>query len=330
MRAAKMLMVSIALVVLTAPVDAGAAPMPGATVFAKGERIEVSFEEGKLSLPRAAMLDWIAESACAVTEYYGHFPVAHLRVVIVPLDHGNGVVFGRTFIPGPVPVIRVMIGSVASQADLRADWIMTHEMVHLAFPAVPQRHHWIEEGIATYVEPIARAQIGDLSAAKVWRDMLDGLPNGLPAAGDRGLDNTHSWGRTYWGGALFCLLADVEIHRRTHDKYGLQDALRAISKAGSMLDDWTLARALEVGDDAIGVPVLMELYDRLKDAPFDPNLPKLWQDLGVKVAGASVAFDPNAPLAAIVTSIMKPREERSICGRASRGASRPPKEPWKP
>ena len=276
--------------ILAAPFNARAAQLPGATLHVGGAKIEVSFEEGDLSLPRASILDWISKSACAVTEYYGHFPVRHLRVVVVPLDHGKGVVFGRTFIPGPVPVIRVMIGRVASESDLHEDWVMTHEMVHLAFPAVPEKHHWIEEGIATYVEPIARAQIGDLTAGKVWRDLVDGLPHGLPDAGDRGLDNTHTWGRTYWGGALFCLLADVEIHRRTNNKFGLQDALRAIAKAGNMLDDWPLTRALKVGDDAIGVPLLIELYDKMKDAPFDPNLPKLWQDLGVKVAGDSVDF----------------------------------------
>lgn len=307
-----MLIALIALMILAAPSNAHAAQLPGATVYSKGAGIEVSFEEGDLSLPRAAMLNWVAKSQRAVTEYYGQFPVRHLRVVIVPLDRGKGVVFGRTFIPGPVPVIRVMIGRVATQSDLNTDWVMTHEMVHLAFPAVPEKHHWIEEGIATYVEPIARAQVDDLTAGKVWRDLVDGLPHGLPAAGDRGLDNTHTWGRTYWGGALFCLLADVEIHRRTNSKFGLQDSLRAIAKAGNMLDDWPLTRALKVGDDAIGVPVLMELYDKMKDAPLDPNLPKLWQDLGVKVASDSVAFDPNAPLASIVTAIMKPRADAPV------------------
>ena len=192
---------------------------------------------------------------------------------------------------------------------------MTHEMVHLAFPSVPEQHHWIEEGIATYVEPIARAQIGDLTAAKVWRDMLDGMPRGLPDTGDRGLDHTHTWGRTYWGGALFCMLADVEIHRRTNNREGLQDALRAIAKSASMLDDWPLARALKVGDDATGVPVLMQLYDKMKDAPYDPNLPRLWKSLGVTVAGETVTFDPKAPEASIVTSIMKPRAGRSSCAK---------------
>jgi hypothetical protein len=321
-----MLIIFIALMMLAAPINVRAAQLQGTTLHVGGANIEVSFEDGDLSLARASMLDWISESACAVTEYYGHFPVRQLRVVIVPLDRGKGVVFGRTSSPWPVPVIRVMIGHVASVSDLHEDWVMTHEMVHLAFPAVPENHHWIEEGIATYVEPIARAQIGDLTAAKVWRDLVDGLPHGLPAAGDRGLDNTHTWGRTYWGGALFCLLADVEIHRRTNDRFGLQDALQAIARAGSMLDDWPLPRALKVGDDAIGMPVLIELYDKMKDAPLDPNLPKLWQDLGVKIAGDSVAFDPNAPLAAVVAAIMKPRTHRAICWRADAATAPQAKE----
>lgn len=321
-----MLIALLAIMMLAAPVSARAAQLPGATLHVGGADLEVSFEEGDLSVTRAATLDWISTSACAVTEYYGHFPVSHLRVIIVPLDRGQGVVFGRTFIPGPVPMIRVMIGRVASETHLREDWIMTHEMVHLAFPAVPHEHHWIEEGIATYVEPIARAQIGDLTAAKVWRDLVDGLPHGLPDAGDRGLDNTHTWGRTYWGGALFCLLADVDIHRRTKNKFGLQDALRAIAKAGNMLDDWPLTGALKIGDDAIGVPALSELYNKMKDAPLDPNLPKLWHDLGVKIAGDSVIFDQNAPRASIVASIMKPHEDRSICGRADTPAASQAKE----
>ena len=63
-----------------------------------------------------------------------------------------------------------------------------------------ESHHWIEEGLATYVEPIARARAGGLTPQKVWGDMVDAMPQGLPKPGDRGLDFTHTWGRTYWGG----------------------------------------------------------------------------------------------------------------------------------
>ena len=73
----------------------------------------------------------------------------------------------------------------------------------------------MEEGLATYIEPIARVQAGELPAKQIWRDMLDGMPKGEPQPGDKGLDRTHTWGRTYWGGALFCLVADVQIRVAT-------------------------------------------------------------------------------------------------------------------
>ena len=127
-----------------------------------------------------------------------------------------------------------LLGSTWATEDdeLKNDWVMTHEMVHYAFPSVAAEHHWLEEGIATYVEPIARLEAGQIHAAKVWGDLVRGLPFGLPQPGDEGLDHTPTWGRTYWGGAMFCLLADVRIRRATNNRYGLRDALRAIVVAG--------------------------------------------------------------------------------------------------
>jgi len=42
-------------------------------------------------------------------------------------------------------------------------------------------------------------------------DLIDACPRACRGAADRGLDHTHTWGRTYWGGALFCLPRRVEI-----------------------------------------------------------------------------------------------------------------------
>ena len=177
-------------------------------------------------------------------------------------------------------------------------------MVHLAFPSVPDEHHWIEEGSATYVEPIARARAGDLTPEKVWGDLVDGLPQGLPQPGDRGLDFTATWGRMYWGGALFCFLADIQIRKRTGNKKGLEDALRAILKAGGTIEsDWPLTRTLEIGDGATGVPVLCELYDKMKAAPVSVDLSALWKELGVVPRGSKTEFDDGAPLAAIRKAI---------------------------
>jgi hypothetical protein len=56
---------------------------------------------------------------------------------------------------------RITVGQHVTQADLDDDWVLTHEMIHFGFPSVEERHHWIEEGIATYVEPIPEPRLED-------------------------------------------------------------------------------------------------------------------------------------------------------------------------
>jgi len=266
--------------------------------------ITVDTAPGKLALSREQVLPWIAEAARAVTQYYGRFPVSQLHILVTPIA-GRGAPSGTTF-GHPHPRIKVTLGDTADEVFLKRDWIMVHEMVHLAFPRVPQQHHWIEEGLATYIEPWVRLGIGQLTAETVWKDLLEGLPKGLPAAGDKGLDYTPTWGRTYWGGALFCLLADIEIHQRTQNQLSLRDALRAIVDAGgSMQEAWPLTKALEIGDQAIGVPVLMELYARMKDAPTPVDLNDLWQRLGVELRDGTIVFHDDASLAAVRDAITR-------------------------
>ena len=185
---------------------------------------------------------------------------------------------------------------------------MTHEMIHLAFPSVAPRHHWIEEGLSVYVEPIARARAGLISAEDAWKDLVEGVPQGLPQPGDRGLDFTPTWGRTYWGGALFCLLADLEIRKRTNNRKGLEHALRAILRAGGTIEsEWTLQRAFDLGDGATGVPVLRELYEKMGASPYSPDLRALWRELGIESRGGRTVLNPKAPLAQVRDSIDPPR-----------------------
>ncbi len=103
-------------------------------------------------------------------------------------------------------------------------------------------------------------------------------------------------------------MADVEIHRRTNNRYGLQDALRGIVRGGGNMEhDWPLTRALKVGDEVTGVPVLMESYNQMKATPVTPDLSALWRELGVRPSDDSVVFDQGAPLASVVRSIMATR-----------------------
>jgi len=264
--------------------------------------IDVSFDSDQFDIDRAALFDWVMQSAQATTAYFGRFPVAHAQVRLLQSPGArvsNGVSFGE-----PGARCRITVGQHVTQADLDYDWVLTHEMIHFGFPSVEERHHWIEEGIATYVEPIARAQVGRLTAERVWREMVDRMPQGLPAPGDQGLDNTHTWGRTYWGGAMFCLLADIEIRKQTGNAQGLRDALRAINRAGGTIEvDWRIERVIEVGDKATNGKVLVELYSQMASKPVLVDLLDLWKQLGVVRADRGVTFDNRAALASIRASI---------------------------
>jgi hypothetical protein len=222
---------------------------------------------------------------------------------------GSGVQSGTTY-GYRGAAIRLVLGSEVTEAELTDDWKAVHEMTHLALPDVKDSHLWLAEGIAVYVEPVARVEAGDLTAEKIWGDMLRDMPKGLPQEGDRGLDRTPTWGRTYWGGAMFCLLADVEIRKATGNTKGLQQALRGILDAGGNhekdWDEWPIKRILSVGDKATGTTVLTDLYNKMRATPYAPDLDALWRELGVSVHDGKVVFDDSAPLAAIRRAITTP------------------------
>jgi hypothetical protein len=269
------------------------------TIQIGNSRIDVRLEEGELQVTHDELLHWVRNAAEAVAAYYQRFPVTHVALHVIVSD-GQGVRGGRTFASDDGGIIRIHVGRTTTAAQLSTDWMLTHEMVHLTFPSVTEDHHWIEEGIATYVEPFARVRAKQFDAQRMWFEVLRDMPQGLPQTGDQGLDHTHTWGRTYWGGALFCLLADIEIRKHTHNKKGLEDALRGILDAGgTMLHDWPLEKALAAGDQAAGVTVLQTLYDKMKDRPYPVDLTEIWRQLGIVRDGDTVRFLDAAPLAAI-------------------------------
>jgi hypothetical protein len=273
-----------------------------------GGKILIEIRQGSI-LQTEDVLRWVRRAADAVTVYYGVFPVRHARVVVIQ-NQGNGRgIHGTTWgdTDGVQGLSKMRLGGGVAKADLDSDWTMTHEFVHMALSSLPDESHWLEEGLATYVEPIARAQAGQLSAEQVWRGMVQGMPYGEPQSGDLGLNKTHTWSRTYWGGAMFCLIADVKIREATQNRKGLQDALRAIVAARATIDtEWPVERVLSVDDKATGTTVLSDLYRSWKDRPVAIDLNQLWLDLGVRVESSGIEVDSHSPLASIREAITRP------------------------
>ncbi len=269
-----------------------------------GSRIQVDIRDRILRQKHDILLAWVVYSAETVIQYYGRFPVRTVDINL-QVSGGHAVRFGQAF-GGKAPRLRIVVGENVTPEMLRRDWILVHEMVHLAMADVPWAHRWLLEGLATYVESVARAQREHLSEDFIWRNFIERMPQGLPQDGDRGLDRTPTWGRTYWGGAIFCLLADVEIRRLTGNKKSLRDALRGVLDAGlSMHASATAMEVFEAGDRATGVDVLVPLYQEMKADPYPVDLDALWRQLGVKIDGAGVTYDDDAPMAHIRKQLLR-------------------------
>jgi hypothetical protein len=302
----------IALGLALLPVAAGAAPAsrhaatacPGCRqlpIQLGSSRIVLTLKPDALPLPDAPLQRWVTEAARDVEGYLGRFPVPEVSVVVRAGGRG-GIGNGRMF-GDERALIRISVGQRTTEVDLANDWVATHEMVHLAFPDVGDEHLWIEEGLATYVEPLARARRGRIPVDEVWTGLVENLPKGLDDAG-HGFDASDSWGSTYWGGALYWLMADVEIRERSGGRHTLADALRGILDAGGNgTASWDLVRALDTGDRATGVPVLRKLYEQLGKKPIRTDLDALWLRLGIRRTEGGIAYDDKAPLAAIRRAI---------------------------
>ena len=264
-----------------------------------GGELEVQFAPGFDAPLRERTLPWVRSGAAAVAGYLGRFPVPQAELLLLPVD-GDGVVSGVSF-GVPSPLIRIRIGREVSDAQLRDDWILTHEMVHLAVPQLPLRQRWLHEGIATYAEALARSRAGRVAAAAVWQGWFRAMAQGLPEANDRGLDFTPTWGRTYWGGAMFCLLADVRLRQRGAGAPGLQQALQGVLAAGGDYRvRWVATRVLATADAAVGGSTLSTLYEEMKDRPVRVDLERLWRQLGVEAD----RLRDDAPLAAVRRAIL--------------------------
>lgn len=277
--------------------------VPSRTLTFGDSRLRVYYDPQSFKAPEREINDWILRSARSAAGFFGRFPVNEVSIAIQP-GRGRGIQEGEAT-ADPKPRIRIVLGRDTSVFQLKRDSTMVHEMAHLGFPDIDDTHLWLHEGFATYVESIARAQLREVKPAEVWGYFTRIMAQGLPAEDEkRGLDRTRDEDRRYYGGALYWLTADIEIRKRTNNKRGVQDAIRAILAAGGSLSvEWTPERALRIGDQAVGVPVLVELFATWRKTAVSPDLDNLWKSLGVARRDGRTVLVNEAPLAHIRNAI---------------------------
>lgn len=251
-------------------------------------RLRVVRLGGSLALTDTQLFRWIEGAGLAVARFWRGFPAAEALLVIQPMAGRGNVVFGRV-VPGGGISILLQVGEHAGARAVLDDWILIHELTHVASPFVPGAA-WLMEGLATYLEPLARARAGWLTPAAVWAEFVNNMPHGLPAMAGSGLDGSGRAG-TYWGGALFMMLADVELRRASEGRQGLEDCLVAVLRhGGNATQRWSPDAFIQACDAAAGAPVLARLaaHHRRSGSPID--LDGIWAMLGIVPDGRSVRF----------------------------------------
>lgn len=279
---------------------------PGTNLMVAGGTIRLVFADGAPGIDRDRVTRWVVSSAQAVSTYFGRFPTQRYGLLIVAQD-GNGVGHATTYGYGG-SMTRVYVGTEATERAFARDWVLVHEMVHTALPELPRRALWLQEGNATWVEPVARAQAKQLSASDVWREAMVGMPQGVRDSNAGGMDGTQEWGRLYWGGAIFWMLAEIAVYEHSKGRALLRDALRAINReSGGNAVEWSPKRMMAVADAATGQSALQGLYDEFASRPASVDLDSTFNRLGVSRASAgSVHFNVDAELAALTRRITLP------------------------
>jgi hypothetical protein len=273
------------------------------TLDIDGARLEVAQLDGALDQSFDDLTAWIGTSARAVRDFYGVFPVPRASVTVIPIPRRDSVVFGKV-LPESEPGIALLVGQHAARRDLYSDWILVHELFHLGVPSFLEEGKWLDEGLATYYEPIIRVRAGLYTETEMWTELATSMPQGLPAFEKLGLAKADDRAGIYWGGALACLVADVEARKR-EPRRGLEVGLRALREAGGNASEvWSLAEVVATVDRALAAPTLtpiMHAHVR-RGTPFD--LRALFAALGVnRDAHGVVRLSESAPLAAVRRAI---------------------------
>lgn len=272
-----------------------------------GGRIELVLLDEASPLEMDALAAWVERRAKLIADFYGRFPARRTLLVLVPVDDEAAVVFGK-LLPESAPGVAVLLGTRTGAAALARDWIVIHELFHIGVPSFDGEGKWFDEGLATYFEPILRARAGMLSELELWREFARGMPRGLSTLAHYGLEQAPGYAGVYWGGAVYCLLADVELRKASQLRSGLEDGVRAVFSAGGRSSDvWSLDETFEIAEHALDTDVLSSLRKRHADRPAPVDLDALFAELGVVVRDGNVLELRNdAPLSTVRAALVHP------------------------
>jgi hypothetical protein len=267
-------------------------------VHVAGATLEVVSLGAPVAMGDAAEARWIEAAGGCVAALFGRFPV-DATVFAVPAGEADGVVFGRVMSLAGASLVLLFGGETRFESAPK-DWVVVHELFHLGCPSFVGEGHWLEEGLATYYEPVLRERAGWMSEAELWAHFVREMPRGLRREGSPvALEEREDIDSTYWGGALFALLADVNLRETSRGERSLDDVMRReLAVLGDATHSCHVADFLRTAGARPGDGALRDLYERWAVRGENPDLAALWRRLGVEPRpDGTVALREDAPLA---------------------------------
>ncbi len=250
-----------------------------------------------MKLSRQEIEAWVSAAAQSNRRFWGQSPAPGGLIVVVPALGRGDVPFGRVLSAGGA-VVTIRVGEEADGQALLDDWVLTHELLHLGSPVMRDTGTWLNEGIATFYEPLLRVRAGWKPEDEVWREWISQMPRGMRAMTDIGLSNAGRGG-IYWGGAIFVLMAEIEALSASGGQVGFSDCLRrALGEGGNTMERWPSRKLIDLCDRMLGGDRLARLHEAhvAKGSPMD--LDETWRRLGVAMAAdGAIAYDDTAELA---------------------------------
>jgi predicted metalloprotease with PDZ domain len=283
--------------------------MRSARVQVAGATLSVALLGQPLAMTDRGAVEWVQHDAECVAAFFGRFPV-DTTVFVVPVSGADEVVFGRVFSLAGASVA-LLFGADTRPEAAHDDWVVVHELFHLGTPSFVGEGHWLEEGLATYYEPILRERAGWMTEADLWKHFASEMPRGVRRPGSHpNIEERDDIDSTYWGGALFALAADVGILNESGGTRSLDDVLRAVlEREGDATHATRVQDFLRTGDETTGTHVLSRLHTEIATGGGPVDLEAIFRSLGVEVTrgGRSVELRDDAPLASVRRAIASGR-----------------------
>ena len=273
-------------------------------VLTRGDqRLVIDSEFALGSDTQLTVTQWLETTSEALAAVYGRWPRDEWKVVVKAMSRASTdpVPWGQVT-RGDPNVVSFYIDESASSTRLIGNWTAYHEFSHLLIPYRGWGDMWFSEGLASYYQNLLQVRSGVLNERELWQKLYEGFERGRTnkrpdlslAELSPKMRESRSFMRVYWSGALYFLMADMQLRQRTQSGQSLDTALALLNHccADSKLSARDIASRL---DQLTGQTLFLPLFDDVASSRAIPDYQALFVELGITIENKTVQLSKTVP-----------------------------------